>query len=365
MSPIRHRSHGSCRSVALLVALTAAGLLHLASAPGRTVCAQSSGTVAPLPTIEERTAGMTAMEGFFDLYWDDSTGHLFWEIDRFEEEFLYAVSLTSGLGSNPVGLDRGQLGGTWILKARRIGPRILLIQPNYRFRARSDNPLEVEAVANAFAPSTQWGFEIEARSDERVLVDATDFFLRDTHGAGARMQGAGQGAFRLDRSRSVFHLPRTKTFPTNCEVETWLTFTSDSPGPLVSGTAADGRAVSLIQHHSLVALPDDGYLPRRADPRVSSGSMTFSDYATPIDEDLKIQFLRRSRCPGTDLHGSERGSRLVERGLRGGRIHRRLPGEGPSGRGRSDGPPVQHDPLDPSLHPRLVVRGIGHRSTHG
>ncbi|MFC1500034.1 zinc-dependent metalloprotease [Candidatus Zixiibacteriota bacterium] len=252
------------------------------------------------PTIEEKTSGMTALEGFFDLYWDERSGRLFWEIDRFEEEFLHVVSLTSGLGSNPVGLDRGQLGGTWILKARRVGPKILLIQPNYRYRARSDNPREVEAVAFAFAPSTQWGFDITAQSGERVLVDATDFFLRDVHGAGAAMQGSGQGSFRLDRSRSVFHLPRTKAFPKNCEVETWLTFTSDDPGRLVSSTAADGGAVSLIQHHSLVELPDDGYTPRRADPRVSAGSITFSDYATPIDEDLQIHWVTRFRLQKKD-----------------------------------------------------------------
>ncbi len=300
MSPNQQRLSGLFPVTTVPAIVIAACLLIISSALCSPAGAQSAGEVPDPPTIEEKTREMTAMEGFFNLYWDERTGHLFWEIDRFEEEFLYAVSLTSGLGSNPVGLDRGQLGGTWILKARRIGPRILLIQPNYRYRASSDNPREVEAVAFAFAPSTQWGFDIAAQSGERVLVDATDFFLRDTHGAGARLQQSGQGTFRLDRSRSVFHLPRTKAFPKNCEVETWLTFTSDNPGRLVSSTAADGGAVSLIQHHSLVELPDDGYTPRRADPRVSAGSITFSDYATPIDEDLQVHLVTRFRLQKKD-----------------------------------------------------------------
>ncbi len=274
---------------------TALTLICMLSLP-LNLAAQSVNTMRDeIPSIEQRTAGMEAMTGFFNLYWEESTGKLFWEIDKWEEEFLYAVSLTSGLGSNPVGLDRGQLGSSIILKARKVGPKVLLIQPNYRYRARSDNPLEVQAVEDAFAPSTQWGFDVAAQTGERVLVDATDFFLRDTHGAALRMQRSGQGNFQLDRSRSVFHLPGTKVFPRNCEVETWLTFTSDNPGPQVRSTAASGKAVSLKQHHSIVELPGPGYTPRVADPRVNSGSITFSDYATPIDEDLQINWVRRHR----------------------------------------------------------------------
>ena len=73
------------------------------------------------PTIEVKTGGMDHLEGFFDLYWDEREGKLYWEIDRWESEFLYQVSLASGIGSNPVGLDRGELGGTHLLVARRVG----------------------------------------------------------------------------------------------------------------------------------------------------------------------------------------------------------------------------------------------------
>ena len=169
-------------------------------------------------SIAEKTAGMERLEGFFDIYWDDETGKLYWEIDKFDEEFLYSVSLSSGLGSNPVGLDRGQLGGAHVLVAMRVGPRVLLMEPNYGYRARSDNPDEVAAVRDAFAPSVHWGFEVEAETGASVLVDATDFFLRDTHGVARRIERAGQGTYKLDRSRSVFYMPRTKAFPeTTCE----------------------------------------------------------------------------------------------------------------------------------------------------
>ncbi len=61
------------------------------------------------PTIEVKTGGMDHLEGFFDLYWDEREGKLYWEIDRWESEFLYQVSLASGIGSNPVGLDRHEI----------------------------------------------------------------------------------------------------------------------------------------------------------------------------------------------------------------------------------------------------------------
>ncbi|MEE9179360.1 MAG: DUF5117 domain-containing protein, partial [Vicinamibacteria bacterium] len=244
-----------------------------------------------IPSIEDKTRDMAHLEGFFDLYW---------EVGLWDKEFLYQVSLASGLGSNPVGLDRGQLGRTHLLEARRVGPTVLLVEPNYRYRARSDNPDEVRAVRDAFAPSTHWGFKVEAESGARVLVDGTDFFLRDSHGIAKSLEDAGQGDFELDRSRSVIHLPRTKAFPLNTEIEALLTFTSASPGQLVRSTAASGDAVTLRVRYSLVRLPDDGYQPRRADPRVGAFGVSFKDFATPIDEDLDVLWVARHRLEKKD-----------------------------------------------------------------
>lgn len=253
-----------------------------------------------IPSIEERTAGMTAISGFVPLHWDDATGKLYGELGPMEEEFLYQVSAGSGLGSNPVGLDRGQLSMTAVLQPIRIGPRVLLMEPNYKFRAISDNPDEVRAVRDAFAPSVHWGFEVEAEGDDRVLVDMTDFLLRDTHGAIARLTRARQGTFRLDRGRSAFYLPNTKGFPDNTEIETLLTFTADNPGPLVQAVAASGEAVTLRQHHSLVRLPGPGFEIRVADPRIGVNGPQYMDYATPIDQPMTVRLAARHRLEKRD-----------------------------------------------------------------
>ncbi len=249
----------------------------------------------PLPSIEEKTQNADRMEGFFSLYWEDSSGSLYWEIDEPGSEFLYQISMGSGLGSNPVGIDRGQLSGTHVLEPRRIGPRVLLMEPNYRFRARSDNPTEAQAVRDAFAPSVHWGFDIVAETGDRVLVDATEFFLRDARGVIEQIAQRNQGRFELDRSRSAIHLPATRSFPENTEVEAILTFTSAEPGGLVRGVAATGGAITLRQHHSFIRLPDDGYRTRTADPRVGVNGPTVYDYATPIDEDTRQRWAARHR----------------------------------------------------------------------
>ena len=253
-----------------------------------------------LSSIADKTAGMERLEGFFDLYWEESTGKLYWEIDKLDREFLYQVSLASGLGSNPVGLDRGQLGNTVILKAVRVGPKVLLLEPNYKYRAISDNPDEVKAVEDAFAPSVHWGFDALASTGTTVLVDATEFFLRDTHGAALAMERAGQGSYTLDRSRSVFYMTRTRNFPRNTEVEVLLTFTSPKPGELVESVAATGSAVTLREHHSFVELPAEPFEPRVADPRIGVFGPTFHDYASPIDENLRVKWVARHRLEKKD-----------------------------------------------------------------
>ncbi len=262
--------------------------------------ARSAVHAQALPSIAEATAGATAMEGFFNLYWDDASGRLYWEIDELETEFIYLVSMASGLGSNPVGIDRGQLGGSFVLAARRVGPRVILMEPNYRYRARSDNPDEVQAVRDAFAPSVHWGFEVVAETGTSVLVDGTEFFLRDARRVVDQLAQRGQGRYELDADRSVIYLPLTRSFPENTEVESLLTFTTDDPGALVAGVAATGEAVTLRQHHSFVRLPDDGYRPRVLDPRVGANGPTIFDYATPIDEPLQVRWVARHRLEKRD-----------------------------------------------------------------
>src|SRR4026209_1189351 len=184
-------------------------------------------------SISEKVAGMEKFPGFFTFYWDAKAGKIWLEIDKWNTEFLYVESLPAGIGSNDIGLDSGQLGSSSIVRFDRSGPRVLLVAPNYAFRAYSSDADERLAVKVAFAESTLWGVEVAAEEGGRVLVDATTFYLRDVHQITNTLQRGQQGTYRLETSRSAFYLPNTKNFPRNTEVETTLTFTGDPTGQLV------------------------------------------------------------------------------------------------------------------------------------
>lgn len=255
---------------------------------------------AQLPTIQKKVEGMEKFSGYFTFYWDESSGSIWLEVDKFDREFLYVSSLPAGLGSNDIGLDRNQLGRTRVVKFKRIGPKILLIQSNYAFRASSDNPSERKAVEDAFARSVIWGFTAAAELEGRVLVNATAFIMRDAHDVISRLKRARQGNFRLDGQRSAVYTANTKNFPQNSEFEALLTFAANDPGNYVRQVAPDPGSVSLRQHHSFIKLPEDGYTPRIYDPRSNFDSMSYMDFSTPVTKPVVKRFIERHRLKKKD-----------------------------------------------------------------
>jgi len=252
------------------------------------------------PTVEEKAIGMKKYPGYFNFYWDEQEGEVWIEIDKIETDFLYVHSLRSGLGSNDIGLDRNQLGGTKVVKFVRMGPKIFLLEPNYRYRALSDDSYEKKAVEEAFADSILWGFEVKAEQNQKVLINATSFLLRDAHGVINRMRRSGQGDYKLDQSRSSVFLPYTKNFPQNTEFEAVLTFVSSYPGGYVREVAPEAGSVSLTQHHSFIKLPDDGFEMRIYDPRSNFSSYRFVDYSEPVGRSMEKRFIRRHRLNKKD-----------------------------------------------------------------
>jgi hypothetical protein len=216
----------------------------------------------------------------------------------------------AGMGSNDVGLDRGQLGNERIVYFHRIGPKVLLIQPNYYYRANTSDPKEKQSVADGFAKSALWGFKVEAEEKSRVLVDATDFFLDDAHGIVTRLKNQKMGNYKVDKSRSAIHLPATMNFPNNTEVEALMTYTGTNPGKYVRQVTPTPSAMTVRLHHSFVELPDKNYTPRNHDPRAGYFPMSFQDYAVPLDESIYIRYITRHRLE--KKHPQKRRSEAVE-----------------------------------------------------
>ena len=255
-----------------------------------------------LPSIEDKTKNAKSYPGFIKFYWDENAGKVYLEINKLDTEILYYTSLPAGLGSNDVGLDRGIVSNTAIIEFTRVGNKVLMIQPNYDFRAVTNDVAERRAVEQSFAQSTLWGFIVEAESKGNVLVDATAFLLRDAMQAANRLQSTKQGNYNIDPSRSAMYLPRTKNFPQNTEFETTITFvTKDArPGNFVSSVTPSPEAVTLRMHHSFVQLPDNNYKPRLFDARSGFIPVSYFDYSTPVTEPINKMFIIRHRLQKKD-----------------------------------------------------------------
>jgi hypothetical protein len=250
-----------------------------------------------LPGIEEKTKDFRKYNGFVPFYWDSTAGKIWLEIDKLDTELLYVVSLPAGLGSNDIGLDRGLLGGTRIVYFNKVGRKLLMIQPNYEYRAVTTDMAERRAVEQSFAQSTLWGFTIEAETGNRFLVDATDFVLRDAMQAANRLRRSQQGNYTFDKARSAVYLPRTKNFPQNTEIEATITLVNNdgSSGNYVQSVTPSPEAVTLRMHHSFVQLPDNNYQPRLFDIRSSFIPISYYDYSTPVSEPIEKRYIIRHR----------------------------------------------------------------------
>ena len=246
-------------------------------------------------SISNKTKDMEKLSGYFNMYWDSSSGKLWLEINDFDKEFLYVNSLTAGIGSNDIGLDRGQLGNERIVFFKRIGPKVLMMQPNYTYRALTTDKKEKQSVAEGFAKSTLWGFEVAAEESGKVLVDATEFFMQDAHGVINRLKSRKMGSYKVDISRSSIYLPGTMNFPKNSNVETMLTYTGNNPGNYVRQVTPTPTAITVRLHHSFIQLPDKNYSTRKHDPRAGFYPLYFQDYSADLDESIYTRYIQRHR----------------------------------------------------------------------
>lgn len=261
---------------------------------------ESMPAAAGLTAIEAKVTGMKKYAGFFDFYYDEKQDKIFLVIDKFETELLHVESLTAAVGSNDIGLDRNQMGKERVVKFEKRGNKVLLTELNYFYRARSNSEAERKAVEQSFAQSVLWGFTSLAEEGGKVLVDATDFLLQDVHDVAGTLKAQQQGNYSLDKSRSALYLPRTKNFPMNTEFEVTLTFTGQPTGGYIRTVTPTATSVTVREHQSFVQLPDNGYKPRRFDPRAGYFSFSFYDYATPISESLEKRFITRHRLSKKD-----------------------------------------------------------------
>lgn len=246
--------------------------------------------------ISEKTKNWKQYDGYFKYWWDAANGKIWLQIDKLDTEFLYVNSLPGGLGSNDIGLDRGQIGNTRIIYFNKVGKKILMVQPNYDFRASSLDKREQKAVKESFAQSILWSFVVDEDEGDKVLVDATSFFVRDAHGVADKIRSMKQGSYSFNEGRSAIYLANTKNFPLNSEFESTITFTGGSDaGYFVNSVTPSSEAITVRMHHSFVQLPDNKYSPRKYDVRSGYFGISFYDYSSDFTEPIEQSFICRHR----------------------------------------------------------------------
>ena len=241
--------------------------------------------------------------GFFDFSYEPETGKVFLYVDRsnhLEKDFLYINSLSSGIGSNDIGLDRGQLGSERLVYFKKMGNKLMLIQPNLDYRSSSENLLEQKSIEQAFAKSVLYGFPIQKTTSSHYVVDMTPFLLNDTHGVAQRLKSTKQGVYKIDVGRSAIALDRTKNFPKNTEFDVMLTFAGNPSGRWIRSVTPSPNSVTVHQHHSFVALPEEPFQPRKFDPRSGAIPFSYNDYSTPVNESTKKIYALRHRLEKKD-----------------------------------------------------------------
>lgn len=279
------------RLVSLFVAvLVMAGCQTSAETPSRPGDAGAAG---------EPAAQLTELDGFFTLKIDANENKVLATLPQPDGDgvmlrLIHAVQLKAGLGSNPVGLDRGWGSGGEILVFRKIGNQVILEVENMTYRASPDNPLEARAVRESFATSFIASAEVTS-TDGGITFDFTDFLKSDALNLVQYLKDSGQGDFRVAEGQTLVDTSSALVFPDNVEIDTFLTLSSAKPGREVATTAANGRDVTLIQHHSFVRLPEEGYTPLKADPRAGVIDLVHYDYSAGLDEPVETRIARRFR----------------------------------------------------------------------
>ena len=266
-------------------------------------------TFALLVTVT-LSLGAPARAQFVGVRVDGDRNKILLEIapERLNRDFLHQSVLATGFGANALGLDRGQTGGSAVVRFERQGKRVLLVRQNWSVRAQGADPAGQRAAAEAYPTSVVASFPVESENNGTLLVDASGFFLTDTYGIGESLRRAQQGSARVDANRSWIDAARTKSFPTNTEIHAVLTFAIDNPGPAVRRHVPDPSSATMEIHHSLVELPPpQGFAPRVADPRSGFFATQFNDFGQSFEGTYRAGFINRWRLVPKDPTAYVRG----------------------------------------------------------
>ena len=228
-----------------------------------------------------------------DLSVDNETGKVYLEIDTLPVELLYVTALQSGVGSNDLGLDRGRIDNTRLVRFERYGNRILLLEPNLRFRAVTENQSERRAVKEAFAQSVLAGFAVEKDESGQTRIDLSPLLLSDITRISDLITELEQGTFEVDPDRTAVDAAKIKNFPRNTLIPVVVTLKGSQPGTFIRDVTPTPDSLTVRISHQFVQIPDGEFTPRAFHPRSGYFDLYYRDYAAPLGESLDKRLIYR------------------------------------------------------------------------
>jgi len=262
-------------------------------------------TAEPRPYDRVITKDAKSDDGVFTIH--TIKDKVYYEIPKNElnKEFLWVSQIartTLGVGYG------GQAAGNRVVKWERRGNRIFLRNVSYDVVADSKLPVS-RAVQAANNDTIIMAFNIEAfGKDESAVIDVTRLFTTEVTELSARTRLRARG---FDAARSF--IDKTKSFPTNIEVEVSQTYTSPpdvnpggggggpqpAPNPFAQGMRA-GTNATVVMHYSMVKLPEKPMMPRLFDERVGYFTIRQTDYGVDEQRAPQRTYITRWRLEKKD-----------------------------------------------------------------
>lgn len=245
---------------------------------------------------------LTESDGLFTIHY--SEGKLFYEIP--DSLLGRDMIILSRIAKTAQGLGWGgdRLAPQQVVRWEKKNDKILLRGVSYDNSSSEDKPI-YQAVVNSNFPTIIEAFDIQKSENGHSLIDVTDLYLGDSRAFGLQNRHRQQyRVTRLDGNRS--YLEFAKTFPTNIEVRTVLTYEAAEP-PSQERTGA----ISIEVNHSMILLPKEPMRPRLYDERVAMINVSQTDYGDDAQFSKMKEYVTRFRLEPKDPEAYKRGE-LVE-----------------------------------------------------
>lgn len=221
-----------------------------------------------IKSLDEVIKDCASFEGLFTVYTDTLKGTSYMSIpdSMLEREFIYFSYVDDGVAES--GYTRGSYRNSKVISFHKHFDRIELHAENTNYYFDEDSPLAKVADANINTPILA-SLKIEGQDSSKTvhLVSGDALFLQEDFEMIKRpSRRPGESVLgKLSKDKTKIH--RINNYPANTEII--VDYVYDNPAPKTGGAALeDPRAITVRYQHSLLNMPEAGFIPRPDDARV-------------------------------------------------------------------------------------------------